>query len=669
MISAFLLFQIQPILAKSILPFWGGGSNIWTSCMVFFQGILLLGYLHAYSLSLLKNVKLQLIIQIILLLMSVVLLPLLFAPWDDKPASMFPEVSILIILFSHIGLPFFILSSTSVILQYWSAHLSSNLNPGLYRWYAWSNIGSLIALLGYPLIMENYFALLTQIQLWAAIYCAFVITKLFLLGMFYHDVRGGERQKSDLYKTIRSKRSPVILWISLSAAGGMMLLSTTHSLTLNLSSLPFFWVLPLSLYLLSYILAFSKYKFYARQRWIPMFIFCLFAALLMFFVGSQFNSVCQILMYCLILFVACMVCHGELVQSAPSSERLTLFYLCISLGGFIGSLLTSFVAPLIFHNLAEYPICVFFIYALLGAALFAKSPQHPKPRRLIKLSWAAGLLVLPLLFILLDRAYTRFDIANTRNFYGYLSVKDVHIGNSISRRLVDGTTIHGTQVMQATNQATTGYYDANTGIALAIQHAQKQKTMIMAVVGLGAGVLASYGRSSDSIHFYELNPDVKYLAETYFDYLSQSAAKIDITLGDGRISLQNYPRNDIDLLVIDAFNSDAIPVHLLTQEAISLYRQRLKEDGLLVIHISNNHLDLYPVIASIAKHMNMPSYLFKSRSSSAGQYQSEWMVMTTNEQFSTSSEVAKHVAKIHISNNQRIVWTDQINSLLPLIKY
>lgn len=665
--SAFLLFQIQPILAKQLLPLWGGGAAIWTSCMLFFQGALLLGYLHAFGLSLIKNLNVQLLIQTILLLLSLILLPHLFWEWNDKPVSSFPEVSIVTILLIHIGLPFFILSSTGVILQHWYAYLSSDSKQPPYGWYAWSNIGSLIALLGYPFIVENHFTLLMQKQLWAGLYCVFVMSNITLMSIFYRNARHISQPRIAILKNITSRKRPVTLWIALSAAGCMMLLSTTHSLTLNISSLPFLWVLPLSLYLMSYILVFSKYKLYTRQRWIPMFVFCLFAALLMFFVGSQFNTICQIIMYVLILFVACVVCHGELFKSAPSSEHLTLFYLCISLGGFIGSLLISFVAPLVFQNLAEYPASVYFIYILLGASLLAKQPLKFKP--VIPLTWAIGLLLIPVLFVQLDQAYTRYDIANTRNFYGYLSVKDVQIDNTISRRLIDGTTIHGIQIMQDSNKETTGYYDADTGIAVAIKHAQKQQQMTMAVIGLGAGVLASYGRSADTIHFYELNPDVKYLAETYFDYLSQSPAKIDITLGDGRISMQNYPRKDIDLLVIDAFSSDSIPVHLLTQEAISLYWQRMTKDGLLVIHISNNHLDLYPIIASIAKHMGKQSYLFKSTSTKTGQYQSEWVVMTNNQQFNASSEVARKAVKMHISTQQEIVWTDQFNSLLPLIKF
>lgn len=633
--------------------------------MVFFQSVLLLGYLHAFLLSLLKNIRQQLLLQASLLLLSVIMLPLLFWPWHADFAPSLPALSIVLNLATHIGLPFFLLSSTSVILQHWNRLLDSQSKQTPYHWYAWSNTGSLVALLSYPLLLESQFTLLTQTQLWVGCYGVFAATNFAMIVHFRRCIPRNSQVPGVDAVPLHKVSTSLWLWIGLSAAGSMMLLSTTHSLTLNLSSLPFLWVLPLSLYLLSYILAFSKDSLYVRHYWLPVFVFCLFASLLMYFVGSQFNSLAQILMYGLILFVSCVICHGELARSAPPGAQLTQFYLCISLGGVIGSIMTSLVAPLMFKHLTEYPLSVFFVYLLFGLAVFCRTPPSLKSKRLLPACWLAGLCILPIIFIQLDLAYTRFDIANTRNFYGYLSVKDVTIDHTTSRRLVDGTTVHGTQALDTDNLSATGYYADDSGIALAIKFAQTQPSMHMGVIGLGAGVLASYGRPSDSIHFFELNPDVKHLAETYFDYLSQTTASVQISLGDGRISLQKLANKKFDLLVVDAFSSDAIPTHLITAEAIALYRQRIVDSGMIVLHISNSHLDLYPIIAAITKRLQISSYLFKSK---AAQFQSDWVVITSNPQFARLADVKNHAVKKPVSAMQDIIWTDQFNSLLPLLK-
>lgn len=662
--SAFLLFQIQPIIAKTILPFFGGGASVWTACMLFFQGLLLLGYLHAYSVSLLKNLKWQWLIQVTLLILSLAAMPLLLKPSSLSIDSGQPQLNILILLLTQIGLPFFLLSSTSILLQHWYARQTHKLGA-TYSLYSWSNLGSLTALVSYPFLIENNFTILTQKIIWLFLYSCFVLNQLSLIWWLYCCK---SRVKQLIRpETLKNKVEPIriLQWLAFAATGCMVLLGTTQMLTLNISPMPFLWVLPLGIYLVSYILVFSGFQFYVRIYYYPLFGFCLIAALLMFFLGSQFSSLSQILMYLFILFISCMICHGELRLLAPHTDNLPLFYLVVAAGGLVGSLFVSLWAPAIFTSLTEYPIAIFCVYIMAASSIRKKHRKHD-------LIWTLGLFTLPVAYLLLHNAYSRFDIANTRNFYGYLSVKDVATEQGVSRRLVDGSTLHGSQSMQTTSSSTVGYYAENTGISIAIQHSQQQANMQMAVIGLGAGVLAKYGREGDAITFYEINPAVKNFAQTYFTYLADSPADIDITLGDGRMSLQNKlthsPASKLDILVIDAFTSDAIPIHLLTYEAFQLYWQHLKENGLLVMHISNNHLDLKSVIYTLGKEFNKQSLFFKTYQTSTTNYGSEWMVITSNKSFVSTPAVLRHAIKFEIKDDAKFHWTDDFSSVLSVLK-
>jgi hypothetical protein len=668
--SAFLLFQIQPILAKGILPTFGGGASVWTTSMLFFQALLFLGYFHAYCLSLLRSVKLQLIIQLTLLLISAGIVSNLLQQVAIEDISSAPEMSILSILFIQIGLPFYLLSSTGVLLQHWYTQYTVKKSSA-YPYYAWSNLGSLAALLTYPFLLETYLGLANQKLLWLILYSFFLLINAALIVSIYRDKSILRISKVRL-SINKSKRSHLFLWISLPAAGVMVLLSTTHLLTLNITPMPFLWVLPLSLYLVSYILSFSKYNLYSRSYWLPMFLFCIFAALLMFFLGSQFNSLSQILMYSLILFVTCMVCHGELRQHTPGAENLTLFYLCLAAGGFLGGMLVTLIAPIVFIKLTEYPITMLLIYLLVGISYFVSRSITNLPKSKFFTAWSMGLVGLVVSFLVLDKAYTRFDIISARNFYGYLTVKDVHIGQQISRRLVDGTTVHGSQNLTKAREPIKGYFGSNTGISIAIKYVQRQSIMKMAVIGLGAGVLADYGRNADQIDFYEINPNVNRFANTYFDYLPNSVAKTDVILGDGRLSLESELRQlgskQLDLLVIDAFSSDAIPTHLITLEAFHLYWQHLRENGLLVMHITNNHIDLKPVISALADDLNKHVQIFKSYSNDLGNYASEWLVISDNLEFINLTESKRNSTKLVIAEGDKILWTDDFNNLLSVIK-
>ncbi|MGS2719644.1 spermidine synthase [Paraglaciecola aestuariivivens] len=668
--SAFLAFQIQPILAKSMLPIFGGGASIWTCTMLFFQGLLLMGYLHAYWLSKLKSVKAQLYLQLSLLFLSALFAPNLILSSSSPVVNASPELSILYLLLVQIGLPFYLLSSTGIMLQHWYSLKITNKKQ-VYPYYAWSNLGSLSALLAYPFVFELYLGLAQQKVLWLLIYLGFVLINGGLIGLMIKDPKLVQRPKLSNPSNPISKLQ-IFLWVALAGSGVLVLLSTTHLLTLNITPMPFLWVLPFSLYLGSYILSFLPYAIYQRSYWIPLLLFSFAAAILMFFFGSQFNSLAQIFMYNFILFVVCMVCHAELRQHCPDTQHLTLFYLCIAVGGVIAGIAISLLAPVLFTKITEYPLSMLLVYLLIGLSFVI---SHAKECQLKIWPIAAGtlsLVGLVVVYVNLDKAYSRFDIASARNFYGYLSVKDVQQDQQTIRHLVDGTTIHGSANLTRPHSTKQGYYAADSGIAKAIHFAQQQASMKMAVIGLGAGVLASYGRSADSITFYEINPNVAEFALQYFDYLELSAAQTEVVIGDGRLTLsQQFSQTGsqkFDLLVIDAFSSDAIPIHLLTLEALQLYWQHLNNDGLLVLHVSNNHIDLHPVIATLAHKLNKKLYRFNSGSNQIGDFASQWLILSNNLAFERSYGRYNKWVNPRPSHTANLLWTDDYNTLLAVIK-
>lgn len=668
-ISSCLLFQIQPILAKSILPIFGGGASVWTACMMFFQGSLLLGYLHAFCLSKIPKLHWQLLVQAALVIISWGWLFLLIDMPVNIHAHSQPVMSIIWILCQQIGLPFFVLSSTGILAQFWySKQSSKKVSP--YHWYAWSNASSLITLLAYPFLWEPYIDLLTQKCLWIAAYSLFSLVYLMLITGLYHPFIDIQNKQSAKTLQLQQKTRGYLTWVSWSTVGTMLLLSTTHMLTLNISPMPFLWLLPLSLYLLSFILTFSKLRFYSINYCLPIFTFCLLASGLMYFLGSQFNGLSQISLYCFILFVGCLICHGELSLSVPRSEKLTLFYLCVAMGGWLGSMLVSVIAPLAFINIVEYPLSIFAISCLLCARYLKFDSQESKLKNFYRSCCLLGLALVFVGYMLINKTHSRFDIASTRNFYGHLSVKDVTTPTGINRLLVDGTTVHGSQDIGQTDVDNQHYYDYSTGIAAAFGALEKVTERKIGVIGLGAGVLASYVGAGDKIEFYELNPAVKRFAEQYFTYIDHSLAEVSVQLGDGRYLLNNelskYGGEKLDLLAIDAFSSDTIPTHLLTQEAFNLYWRHIRQNGFLVIHTSNNHIDLKPVIASHIHESNKTALLFQNDSKSSTKFASEWVVITENSEFLENEKTLRRSMILPVQ--KRVAWTDQRSSLLTVLK-
>jgi len=692
-IGAFLLFQVQPLIAKLLLPFFGGGAAIWTACLLFFQAFLLLGYAYSHYLTKINSIKRQVLIHLALLASSLIFLPLTLNVNDDISSIPFvsgsPLMAIVVLLVLSIGLPYLLLSSTGPLIQRWLSYQDRSDRP--YKLYALSNTASLLALFSYPFIFEPQLTLSHQILFWSAGYIIFAVS-FARLGMKI------VKQGNDLPINIEQKASKpavsrvtIILWLLLATTGVVLLVSTTNAMTQNIPPMPFLWILPLCIYLLTFIICFHNPRWYVRWYWFVLFVISSFAAVLMFFIGSQFDIISQVIIYSVILLSSCMICHGELERLKPSIENLTLFYMNMALGGFLGSAFVAFIAQNLFSQFLEFPISVLTVYLLFYCCLGIKSSeikeglitQTAERSGFGSNKWLAKFAIiffitLFVFFSYLNLLFAESNIDTSRNFYGILSVKDVQINHAMERRLIDGSTSHGTQnlakkVDGSDDITPKSYYRANTGVAVALeQYRQQGEAMNVGIIGLGAGTLAAYGQLGDEYRFYELNPDVFLMANKYFSYLAQSKATIEVIIGDGRVSLVDELNtgkiNEFDVLVVDAFSGDSIPTHLLTEEAFVIYFQQLKLEGVLAIHISNSHLNLTPLTKSLATVFNKQALYFNTNQGPSSKNKAEWVLLTNNQKFLTNSVVKKLSSHWPQGSNKNVIWTDDYSNILSVLK-
>ena len=675
-VSAFLLFQVQPFIAKVILPYYGGSATVWTSCMLFFQLLLLAGYSYAHVLQKLSFQR-QWQVHVALLIIASIVLPFTTPIPDITGISSNPMVSILLTLTLAIGLPYFTLSATGPLVQRWLTLSNENKVP--YKLYSLSNVGSLLALISYPFLFEPVLTLHQQTLFWSLGFICFAVIITTLALSIKKDIKHTNDQSS----LALNKTSPVTLslWLLLSALGVMLLVSTTNAMTQNVAPMPFLWVLPLALYLVSFIIAFHSPKWYVRWYWLAFFMISALMAIMLPAVGSHFDFTSQVLMYSFILFAGCMICHAELMKHAPAANKLTLFYLVIALGGVLGSALVSIVAPLVFDSFSEYPIAIIATLVLFILSLTVSYQGKTRIGMLPK-AWALSLLGLAVigltaLQLQLDKQLAQHQVASKRNFYGLLAVVDTKTNGKPERRLIDGTTSHGTQALTpALATQAKSYYRANTGVALALENYQPLTRALspikVGLIGLGAGTLATYGQPGENYHFYELNPAVVDYAKQYFSYLDDSKANISIHIGDGRLLLQQALADNgseqFDILVLDAFSGDAIPAHLLTLEAMQLYQAHLKEKGVLAIHISNSHLDLTNLTRNLAQAIGLDSRYFYTASTADEPNASQWVLMTNDQSLLRRYKVKKHISPWPKHDNSELIWTDNYSNLLSVLK-
>ena len=677
--GAYLLFQLEPLIGKFILPWFGGSPTVWITCMLFFQVFLLLGYAYAHLNLKFFSAANQALLQSGLLILGILVLPVTPAQSFKPVSSDQPIFDILSLLASNVGLPYFILSTTSPLLQAWIVRINPYRSP--YTLYALSNFGSLLALLSYPFLVEPYFKLGTQTLGWS---WGFVLYAGLSLAISFDFQRLAKAKLiyakpitvDDAYRLSDSIPPKVLgfFWLALPTASSILLLATTNQLCQDVASVPFLWILPLSLYVLSFIICFASHNWYQRKIYIPLTLISAIALVVVLHGGGRFTLITQVCIYSLGLFFCCLTCHGELFRLRPHPKQLTLYYLVISLGGAFGGVFVALLAPLLFPLYFEFHIGLFACCLLTLTAVMVESQWFDKKRQK-PLNWLVASAVLFWLAVnLVNQAYYAVSGKTivSRNFYGVLRIEERALDQPAlaNRAMRHGAIDHGFQFLAVDKQAIpTAYYGKQSGVALALSHFTKPDTRRIGLVGLGVGTLLSYGNENDYFRIYDINPTVVDFANTYFSFLKNTKAKYDLIVADARLAMEREPPQNFDLIILDAFSGDAIPMHLLTDQALQLYLRHLNADGALLIHITNHYLDLKPLMHGIANRLGFDYVLIKSPQSSddVGSYRADWVLLSKNQAFLQQTALQNAKTKLTIPTNS-ILWTDDFSNMFRLLK-
>jgi len=635
---------------------------VWSTCLLFFQAVLLAGYIYAHWLQWRWA-------HAVLLAGSFAFLLIAPAKLHSPGAAGDPSLQILLLLAATVGPPYFLLASTAPLVQRWFTAERPGASP--WRLYALSNFGSFLALLSYPFAVEPYIRLATQTQIWTWLYGAFVVvcgwTALTSPGT---SVALGTSAVSQGVAHDRPSALRVLFWLALAASGSTILLATTNEISQEIAVNPFLWVAPLSLYLLTFVLTFESDRWYKPGLYAGLAGLFTAIACAVSSAASGIPVLPQLGVYLAALFVACMLCQGELVRSRPSPRYLTQFFLTVAAGGALGGVFVALVAPRVFTEFSEYPIG-------LGAAclLGLASWVHREGRK----AWSNFDTRIPVTALALGVLTAGSDAAisggqgslvSRRNFYGILRVSETEDLNGPKRKLTHGRIDHGFQYQQAPRRDwPTSYFGPHSGVGIALNGVFEAHPgpLRIAVVGLGTGTLAAWGRPGDTIRYYEINPNVVSIADTWFSFLKDSKAHIEVVPGDARIQLadeldRGAPGN-FDVLAVDAFSSDSIPMHLLTAECADVYRRHLKPGGILLLHITNRTLDLEPVARGIAQHLGWQAAQLISQSHpETGEYASRWVLISAN-----PSAFAAGSGWMPLSRPP-LLWTDDFASLWHVLK-
>jgi len=674
--SAFLLFLVQPIIAKQILPWFGGNASVWTVCMVFFQVLLLGGYAYADALSRRAAPRAQAIAHTVLLAASLAFLPILAADsWKPDPDTD-PAPRILALLAVTIGLPYFLLSTTGPLVQAWFAR--SFPAGTVYRLFALSNLASLLALVAYPPLIEPEVTLEWQSYAWSALYVVFAgLCVASAWRAAKHPVSVSLSEISENESEKPPALSDYLLWLALSALGSLMLLATTSHITQNVASIPFLWIMPLVLYLLSFILVFDvgggrrRSGWYSRIWGLPL-LFALLGAMAYALYDNLgvWNIRYTILLYCAGLFAACMFCHGELAAMRPAPRYLTRFYLMVSVGGAAGGLFVGLAAPRIFSLYVELPIALVACGALAALLTFRWAIAAPR-----RLAYAVPLVAVAVTtavtwYVVEYVAYVRGNaLVMTRNFYGTLRVRESERGGDLklTRSLIHGVINHGWQFVDPNlRMQPISYFGPGSGIVRALDYYSERPRRV-GIVGLGVGVFTAWGRDGDYFRIYELDPDVVRIAREQFWYLSGTKAKFDVITGDGRLNLEREKEPQrFDLLSVDAFSSGSIPIHLLTREALRGYRRHLAPGGVIVYNVTNRFVNLAPLLKLVAEAEGMKALLIEDSPADEKYSGTSYVLVTENEALIADKRFADAESIQPIPGLRP--WTDGFNNLFKVVK-
>jgi SAM-dependent methyltransferase len=656
-LSAFLLFVVEPMAAKQLLPTLGGSSAVWTTCLVFFSVMLLLGYLYAHWIS--SNFKpiRQAIIHIVLLTAALLTLGVHVRP-SPSAVSYHPALTVFRVLATVIGLPYLALSATTPLLTAWYAGSFGSHSP--YRLFALSNLASLLALGSYPLLIEPGLTMRQQTGLWSGGFLLFAV----LCGALAW--QGRRRVASPMPEQAALSGHPEPFWFLLALGGGMMLTAVTSHMSANIAAIPLLWLPPLALYLLTFILAFQGAWLPVRQSMLRFVLVAVASmAYLLRDIRAQLPIAVSVPLFLIALFIICFFLHGELYARRPVTAGMTRFYLVTAAGGAAGTLLVGVLAPLVLR--ANYDLaCTLVVVALIALAATWHDGWG------LRMLWMVGATAAIVVLSTQVRQYDDDAVALMRNFYGTLRVRETHLPpqSDTDRQLLNGTIEHGAEwfAPQFLGQPLT-YYATNSGLGLAMRLCCGAGPKRVGVIGLGTGTVAAYGNAGDVIRFYEINPPVERLARHWFTFLHDSGAKIDVVLGDARLSLASESPQNFNVMVVDAFSGDAIPVHLLTREALALYRRHLRPDGIIVFHVSNQYIDLEPVVAGIAGNAGLRAVSVHSHGDEqTGLYYADWILVTANQAFLDQPEIVNNGFSTPTQEGVR-VWTDNYSSVFPLLKW
>lgn len=719
-LGAFLLFLIEPMIAKIILPWFGGTAAVWATCLVFFQTALLLGYWFADVVTRRVDAARIPMLFSFLLLLSLLSLPIAPQSFWRTDAGIDPSLRILGLLTFSIGLPFALLSATSPLVQAWYARRVAGSSP--YHLYAVSNAASLLALLSFPFFIEPRLSSHQQSVVWSAMYALFAVVCGAAAWMSRRSKKGDasrrergrmEEEKNTGLKTghyngdeerrheegraalatpfaaqakqakeahpykkegdaapskeknanAEPARREKALWLGLAACGSMMLLSVTNHLAENVAPVPLLWVIPLALYLLSFAVVFAKRKMYSRWLAARLLAVMLGGAGYAIYDSTLVHAIqVSVPVYCATLFVVCYFCHGELAERRPNAKFLTSFYLLLALGGALGSVCVALVAPHVLTGVYELPI-VLLLAAALAAFLLWREGWGAR------VFWTAMAGAMCAVLILNVRSTREDTVARSRDFYAALRVKQYGSAENLGHReLLHGQIEHGAQFLTwPEDRNPTSYYGRKSGVGLALRFCCDGPKRA-GVVGLGAGTIAAYGKAGDYFRFYEIDPQVIRIAHDWFSYLKQSPAKTEITLGDARLSLESEAPQNFDVLAVDAFSGDAIPVHLLTKEAFAVYFRHLKPNGILAVHVSNTYLDLAPVVKLLADDAGYATRMISNDADDPDLISAaDWVLVTQNQQFLNVPETFGGSQNIEVPKKLSL-WTDDKNNLFQVLR-
>lgn len=733
-LSAALLFVVEPMFGKMALPLLGGSPAVWNTCMVFYQGALLAGYLYAHLAPRWLGVRRQAAFHLGLLLLILFTLPIgIFRGWTP-PATANPTAWLLLLLVLSVGLPFFMVSTTAPLLQKWFAHTGHPAARDPYFLYGASNLGSILALVAYPTLIEPYLRLGHQAWAWAAGYvllvalislCGVMLWRASAPPAFVTEANGDGA--TAMVKTAATAASPLTLsqrvwWVLLAFAPSSLLLGVTTYLSTDIASVPLLWIIPLLIYLLIYLLTFVLV--FARQPLIPRHVMVFLEPLFIvpvatiFFVRFQVMVWQSIPLHLLAFFCIAMVCHGELMHSRPVADHLTEFYLWISVGGVLGGIFNALLAPVLFNSVVEYPLIIVVacllrpnlnpreekfqpfwhdlllplalgvLLALLGRA-FQAVPDHLKPVAVVIIACLAGCICYSFRFrpwrfalgvgvlIIAGMWFTgQTDriLLQERNFFGVSKVTADLAGHY--HILSHGSTVHGAQSLDpARRQEPLTYYHRSGPLgqiftACLGPDAGKE----MAIIGLGTGSIACYAQAGQQVTFYEIDPTVERIARDtqYFTYLADCPAPAKVILGDARQSLQGAPEANYDMILLDAFSSDAIPIHLVTREALRLYLAKLRPGGVLVFHISNRYLDLEPVLGNLAREAGLVSRArtdlkLNDEENKKKKLPSAWVVMARQRE--NLGSLAQDQRWQPLPAQRETLWTDDFSNILSVFNW